>query len=354
MPADNPFRFVDLHTNRGQVSLAAGHGLAPGHPDSTRLVTSGVFVDRETVTVDGDVYELVDLSTDSTVDISTFWNNTNQEITHTAFDGSAYAITVGQYVAVNSEIAVCTNIVVNSASDWDVSFYRGVAGTTIAAHATGTDPIEVQAVTALTAGAITVPATAMTQAVGLDALAAIVGTPAGRGPFSDDIVSNTFGNVISGFPKIGSKSWTFYNLDDVNGLLVSDVVGSRNATVAEAGANMAWDTTTTSGGSQPAVTRNVMISRVPTAAEVTAGIMYFKVPAGGPFVGLAANSLNVEVYTTATGANVAWDGTAAIVDNVNGIFSVDNGGLTDWAATDTVVAEVKVVPVALTDMPAIQ
>lgn len=349
MPAENPFKFVDLHTNRGQVSLAVGHGLAPGHPDTSRLVTSGVFVDRETVTVDGDVYEIVDLSTDSGDDILTFWNNTDVEITQTGI--TTGLLTVGQYVAVESEIAVVTNVITGATDT--VSFYRGVAGTAVAAHATGTTAIETQSVTALTAGAITVPVTDVTQALGLDALAAIVGNESGRGPFSQEIVSNTFGNVISGFPKITSTAWTFINLDDVNGLLVSDVIGERGATLAEAGANMAWDSTTTSGGSQPEVGRDVFISRVPTAAEVTAGIMYFKVPGGGPTLGVVANAAEVFVYTTATGANVAWDGTVAIVDAATGIISVNNGGLTDWAATDTVVLNVRLAPVPLTSMPAI-
>jgi hypothetical protein len=347
MPAANPFKFVDLHTNRGQVSLAVGHGLAPGHPDSSRIVTSGIFVDRETVTIDGDVYEMVDLSTDSTVDVLTFWNNTDVEIIQTAIDPADYTFTVGDYVMVESECAVVTNIKVNSATDWDVSFYRGVAGTAVAAHATGTTAIEVQAVTALTAGAITVPAEDMTQAVGLDALAAIVGSGGGRGPFSEDLPQNTFGNSIPSFPKISSPSWSFYNLDDTNGLLVSDVVGERGATLAEAGANMAWDTTTTSGGSQPAVTRNLQISRVPTAAEVTAGIVYFKV------VGTVLGTPTADVYTTATGAAVAHDGTTAIVSAADGIVSVNNGGLTDWAVTDTIVLNVVCTPVALSDMPAI-
>lgn len=353
MPAENPFRFIDLHTNRGQVSLTVGHGLAPGHPDTQRLVTSGVFVDRETVTVDGDVYEIVDLSTDSTVDISTFWNNTDQVITQTAIDGTAYSFAVGQYVAVESEIAIVTNVVVNSTTDHDVTFYRGVAGTTIAAHATGTTAIEVQAVTALTAGAITVPATAVTQAAGLDALAAVIANDSARGPFeSGKIDSNVFGvgNKLAGvLPKITSPEWTFYNLDDVNGLLVSDVVGERGATLAEGGANMAWDSTTTSGGSQPAVSRaDICISRVPTADEVTAGIMYFKLN------GIVIGTPTVDVYTTATGATVAWDGTVTVVDRLNGIVSVDNGGLTDWATTDTLVFGVWLDPVPLTSMPAIR
>lgn len=352
MPAENPFRFIDLHTNRGQVSLAVGHGLAPGHPDTSALVTSGVFVDRETVTVEGDVYELVDLSTDSTVDILTFWNNTDQVITQTAIDPADYTFTVGQYVAVESEIAIVVNIKVNGAADWDVTFYRGVAGTTIATHATGTTAIEVQAVTALTAGAITVPSVAVTQAAGLDALAAVIGDDTARGPFeSGKIDSNVFGvgNQLAGvLAKITSPEWSFYNLDDVTGLLVSDVVGERGATVAEAGANMAWDSTTTSGGSQPAVTRDVSISRVPTAAEVTAGTIYFKVG------GLVLGTPTLTVYTTATGAPVAWDGTLTIVDRVQGILSADNGGLVDWAATDTVVLNVEQSPVALDAMPAIR
>jgi hypothetical protein len=353
MPANNPFKFNDLHTNRGQVSLAVGHGLAPGHPDSSALVTSGVFTDRETVTVEGDVYEVVDLSTDSTVDVLTFWNNTDQVITQTAIDPADYSFSIGDYVVVESEAAIVINIAVNSATDWDVTFYRGVAGTTIAAHATGTTAIEVQSVTALTAGAITVPAEDMTQAVVLDALAAVIGKDTARGPFeSGKIDSNVFGvgNQLAGvLPKITSPDWTLYNLDDLTGLLVSDVVGERGATVAEAGANMAWDSTTTSGGSQPAVSRTELtISRVPTAAEVTAGLMHFKV--GGVVLGSPA----VDVYTTATGVAVAHDGTVTVVDANNGIISVDNGGLTDWATTDTVVLNYWLTPVPLSSMPAIK
>jgi hypothetical protein len=351
MPTENPFKFLDIHTNKGAAHSLAGVSLSPGQPDHSTLTTSGVFVDRETVTVDGDVYELVDLSTDSTVDILTFWNNTDQVITQTAIDPADYTFTIGQYVAVESEIAIVVNIVVNGAADWDVTFYRGVAGTTIAAHATGTTAIEVQGVTALTAGAITVPATGVTQALGLDALAAIIGNDAGRGPFeSGKIDSNVFGvgNQLAGvLPKITSPEWTFYNIDDVTGVIYSNLVGSRGVTLAEAGANMVWDRTTTSGGSQPKASPQVIVDQVPTAADVTLGTLYFKFP----FKVLSATAY---VYTTATGAAVAWDGTANITDSDAGLVGIDNGGLVDWAATDTVVCVVEGAPIAVADLPAIR
>lgn len=351
MPTENPFKFLDVHTNKGAAHNLAGASLSPGQPDHSTLTTSGVFTDRETVTIDGDVYELVDLSTDSTVDVLTFWNNTDQVITQTAIDPADYTFTIGQYVAVESEIAIVVNIVVNSATDWDVTFYRGVAGTTIAAHAIGTTAIEVQSVTALTAGAITVPAIAMTAAAGLDALAAIVANDPGRGPFeSGKIDSNVFGvgNDLAGvLPKITSPEWTFYNIDDTTGVLYSNVVGERGATVAEAGANVVWDRLTTSGGSQPKASPRAIVDQVPTAADVTLGTLYFKFP---------FKVLQVEgyVYTTATGASVAWDGTATITDSDAGLVALDNGGLVDWAATDTVVCVVDGAPIAVADLPVIR
>ena len=47
-------------------------------------------------------------------------------------------------------------------------------------------------------------------------------------------------------------------------------------------------------------------------------------------------AVNVYVFTTATGAVVAYDGTATLEDNDSGVVTLDNGGLVDWATTDTV------------------
>jgi len=334
MPTENPFKFLDVHTNKGAAHMVAGQAIGQGQPDVQSFVTSGVFTDRETLTIGSDVYQLVDLSTDSTVDVLTFWNNTDVVVTQTAIDPADYSFSVGQYVAVESEIAIVTGIVVNSATDWDVSFYRGVAGTTVAAHATGTTAIEVQGVTALTAGAITVPATAVTQAVGLDALAAVIGGT-NRGP-------SDYGGVVNSLPQVIDTAWTFYNTDDVIGLLVSKVGGERAVTLAEACANAVWSDTASAGGSSVYATPHYAMTRVPSAADVTLGTLYFK-------TNVLTLAVEAFVYTTATGAAVAWDGTATIVDRVNGIVSLDNGGLVDWAATDTVVLYVQGAPVAVAD-----
>jgi len=69
--------------------------------------------------------------------------------------------------------------------------------------------------------------------------------------------------------------------------------------------------------------------RVPTAAEVTRGVLKAKFP----FTPTAAR---VSVFTTSTGAVVAWGGTFAISA---GVVTLTNGTDPDWAATDTVIIE---------------
>lgn len=340
MSTENPFKFLDVHTNKGAAHMVAGMAVGQGRPDMSTLLTTGVFVDRDTVEIGDtlvpaegfDIYEIVDLSTDSTVDTLTFWNNTDTEITQTAIDGTNdYQFAVGDYVAVESEIAVVTNVVINSATDNDVSFYRGVAGTAIAAHAVGTTAIEVQGVAALTAGAITVPTTAVTQAAGLDALAGIIGqnTLTGRGPFSFEIPSNVFGNIIAGFPKITNKNWRFINLDDVTGFLISTIGGLRAVVVDDAGlTNATLLPAATAGGVNAQANISHVVTVVPTAAEVTAGLIVIP-------VNFEPTGCSVVVTTTATGAIEAWDGAFAL-DRVLNLVTLDNAGLVDFAATSTV------------------
>ena len=47
--------------------------------------------------------------------------------------------------------------------------------------------------------------------------------------------------------------------------------------------------------------------------------------------------VQVQVRVTASGAIKAWDGAIAIIDAAGDInyVEIDNGGATDWAATDT-------------------
>ena len=105
MTAQNPFKFLDVHTNRGAAHMVAGMAAGQGAPAQGTLLTTGVFVDREVVTIglaaslNDDIYEIVDISTDSTVDVLTFWNNTDENIIQTAIDGAGdYQFAVGDYV----------------------------------------------------------------------------------------------------------------------------------------------------------------------------------------------------------------------------------------------------------------
>lgn len=332
MTASNPFKFADVHTNRGAMHMAAGQAVGQGQPDIGVFTTSGIFVDRETLTIgtaaglDDDIYAIVDLSTDSGDDILTFWNNTDPEVTQTGITTGLLA--VGEYVAVESEIAIVTHVI-TAATD-TVSFARGMAGTTIVAHGTGTDPIEIQEATALVAGTITVPTIAVTAAAGLDALAAIIGNDANRSPQGNGAQGRP--TLVDGLVALKQSNWRFINTDDTVGLLISTVGGSRAVTLAEAGTNTAWDATPTYNGANAQSNVNMVVSRVPTAEEVTAGAIIIP-------LNFTPEEAKVAVYTTATDAIVAWDG-AVVYDRTLNTITVGNGGLVDWAATDTVTVHI--------------
>jgi len=332
MPTKNPFNFLDVHTNKGAAHMLAGMAMGQGQPDMAAFVSTGVFVDREFFTIgtaaagDDDIYAIVDLSTDSLDDILTFWNNTDQEVVQTGI--TTGLLTVGDYVAVELEIALVTSVVTGATDT--VGFYRGVAGTTIVAHATGTDPIEIQEATALVAGHIVVPSVAVTAVAGLAALAAIVGqnTLVGRGPLHLDIPSNAFGNVVVGQPKIKNPSWRFVAVNATTGYLFSTVGGSRAVTLAEAHANHTWSATPTYNGRNANANISLHEGRVPTAEEVTAGLLVVH-------LNFEPTGASVYVTTTADGLVEAWDGVITL-DRVNNLVLLDNAGLVDWAATSTV------------------
>ncbi len=72
------------------------------------------------------------------------------------------------------------------------------------------------------------------------------------------------------------------------------------------------------------------MGRVPLAAEVTAGVLYF-------YPSISISQVEVSVVDAA-GVPVAWNG-AVTFDATNAV-SVDNSGGVDWSATDTVYVQV--------------
>lgn len=335
MPTNNPFKFLDVHTNKGAAHMLAGMAMGQGTPAQATLLTTGVFVDREVINIgdvtgppiDDDEYEIVDVSTDSTVDILTFWNNTDREILQTAIDPADYDFQVGDYVAVNSEIAIVISKKINSATDEDIGFYRGVAGTSIAAHSTGTDPIAVREGTALTADTITVPMIGVTQALGLDALAAIIGAGADDEDDSERGPAN-YNGVVNDLTQMVQGQWRFINMDDVVGILVSKIGGVRVVDVAITSGNNDWETAATYRGANANANISMSLSLVPTAEEVAGEVIV--IPCN-----FEPTGVTIYATTTATGLVVAFDGTVTL-DRVNNLVLIEFGGLVDLAATDTV------------------
>ena len=137
--------------------------------------------------------------------------------------------------------------------------------------------------------------------------------------------------LITAINANGNSPVTAVDIDANTVLLLCKEIGTLSVTCSETMAG-AGNTVTSVLGGKERVLGNVLY-HVPTAAEVTAGSVVLaldKVP-------LLAT---VAVATTATGAAVNWDGSIT-VDFANQLLTIDNGGATDWAATDTLIVEVK-------------
>ncbi len=323
MTASNPFKFLDVHTNKGAAHMVAGMAVGQGTPAQATLLTTGVFVDREVVTIglaaslNDDIYEIVDISTDSGDDILTFWNNTDPEVVQTGITTGLLA--VGDYVGTELELSIVISVVTGATDT--VGFKRGVAGTTIIAHATGTDPILVKEATALTAGTITVPMVGVTAAIGLDHLAGIIGVNGDRGPAD-------YNGVVNDLPQLKNPNWRFVNIDDVTGILFSTVGGVRAETVAITAGNNDWEAALTYRGADANANISMSLSLVPTAEEIAAELIV--VPCN-----FEPTGVTVYATTTATGLVVAFDGTVTL-DRVSNLVLIEFGGLVDLAGTDTV------------------
>jgi hypothetical protein len=306
----NPFAQLSVNTTKGLAAIMAGRAVVDGNQEKVAWDQSGISVDRNTLTIDGTVFELVELATDSTFDIGTDWNNTNAWVSQTH---ASHSFTVGQFVAVNNEVAR-----VGYVSGDNVAFERqGFAGTTVAAHPTGTDPINVQGGTALTAGAVTVPlaGAGVSAEITIDAVDAIIAAREWLGRNGQD-----------------NFKWDILKLSASRALIHSTAVGARSATFAEALTNGTLSGTTGEGGSAHGSMMVKNVYRAPTADEVTDGNIYVICP-------FKPVNVLVTVFNDAAGTTKAWDG-ATVIDQAANVVSIDNSGATDWDATDFVAITV--------------
>jgi len=121
-----------------------------------------------------------------------------------------------------------------------------------------------------------------------------------------------------------------YDIDANELLLLSDDVGVDTTACAEdmSGANNTVDAALRAGSAGAQLTMTT-VARVPTATEAATGNL---------FLGLdyLPTSVIIQVRTTATGALVAWDGAATIVDDDPRFYvQIDNTGGTDWSVAET-------------------
>ena len=111
-------------------------------------------------------------------------------------------------------------------------------------------------------------------------------------------------------------------------LLLHREAQGNTLTVAETITNATADSAFR-GGVQTAEEVSSVVTRVPTAQEVTDGLMHFFFPFTPKYV-------EVTVVVTATLATKVWDGARAFSGKR---VTLDNAGATDWAATDTVIVK---------------
>lgn len=272
------------------------------------------IADTETVTIGGDVYEIDLIATDTGDDTggvaSDFANTTNPLTVALAVAnyaamapvGGSDSVAVGDLIRIENEIMLVASIVLDN-----VTFKRGVSGTTIASHADANDIFESAA--GYTAGRI---------GVGLNATL----TPAA---FTDALIADINDRGLEPVRAIDISA------NEI--LLVSLIDGTGTYTLAEGmgGANNEVEAAV-DGGQVPVNRQSCVASRVPTAIEVAHGNMHFAFdfdPVG----------VVVAVLVTASGIAKGWVGGQTIT-NASGsdpaYVTLDNAGATDWAATDTV------------------
>lgn len=327
-------RVCKLEKGQGQESLLEAS------PSTNFLRLAATVAEGETVTIDGNVFEV---DTDGLV--------ANQNI---PIDLSASAATAASSTLTSTGVlptigdTVTIGSTVYTLKDTLTAAYNVARGANAAAslanlkkaiNATGVAGTDYFAGTLIhptvTAGTLTATTLLYT--------AKIKGTVGNAIATTDTAatLSTTGGTLAGGVNATAAQMATAFalavNTSGVTGVtapyssatsvVIADSKGRLLATTETlAGANNAWNTAALTGSTPVSERETVMSTRIATAADVTVGIMVF------PF-NFAPTSATAQVRTTA-GVFKAWDGVLAISGNV---VTVDNAGSTDWAATDKVI-----------------
>ncbi len=268
----------------------------PGSKAHNYLSLAAVVVSAQKVTIGADVYEIEIVNTDSTDNTASgHFNNVTSPLTVATF-ASAYThitMTVGKLLRIQNEIMRCT-----ASSGASRTFARGVSGTTIATHANALDMYVGDGI----AGGSTIAVGLVTALTGADFGAALV----------DDL--NTVGTETDIEAEL-------VDAQDVllKGVLVGELDTACTATLTGGNDFLA---ATMYGGRDQAVKKHVVQQRVPSAAEVAAGIMFFA------FDWDLSDDAIIDVKVTDTdtpGLPVLWDGTRTIGPDGDWVRLDDDG-----------------------------
>lgn len=282
----------------------------PGHVAFNVLRVASNVASAETVVIGADTYEIEIVNTDSTDNTQGGdFNNTTDPlvVVDAVLNYTNITFTVGKLIRIENEILVVTDVTGN-----DVTFARGVSGTTTATHIDTLDIFEGDGITgdiAVGLVAILTP-TAFTPAL-VDDINSRGTEPMMATQFSVNEIMISKASIPGGNP-IANGSDT----------AVSETLG---------GVNNAWDKANIDGGEQPHGHDVCIRKRIPTAQEVALGNLHVVCPLD--IITVSA----LEVTVTANNVKKSWDGGYSLSDN---ILTINNDGTTDWAETDTITVTI--------------
>jgi len=284
---------------------------SPGVRSVNVLRVAANVADGETVTIGGNVFEVDIINTDAGVDTVGAMDATTDPILVT-FDG-AHGFVPGQLVRIENEITKVLGVPTTTKA-W---LGRARSGTTAATHADNSDVFESNAHPAanIPVGLVTT----LTPAVFTDALVDEINNALHGTERATVQASTIFGSVVASGPSDNEVLIREFSATPAELALA--------CTETLAGANNVWAAAAMYGGVASGQRGIAVSQRVPNATEVALGNLTFEFP-------FTVRYAFVEVRVTSTpGVAKAWDGA---ITKTAGQVELDNGGSTDWAATDTV------------------
>jgi hypothetical protein len=297
----NELKNVSDATLKGKAINDIVNGVFGGTHQVATMVIGADITDRDTFSISGlgvngvdETYELAVIATDTGVNIGDELASDTSVATFTTT--AAHNVAKGAIVRCENEYMLVTAV----PSTTSLTVTRGYAGSTAATHADASDLFEQEA-TALTANTVTIPVQAVT-------------------------VATMDNELVSAFNALQGNDITA-TLSAAGLVTLSRVDDGKTGTLAKtftSGSNT-LDAAFRNGG-EAGSNKVSIITRVPTAAEVTNGAVTVVAP-------FAVSHVWVDIVATATYTTLAWDGAIALSGNA---ITLDNSGTADWDANDTI------------------